>query len=160
MVFEDLFHKWCPLQLYVRVFSFSVAMSVQCTRSASSVTSSSLRVQATWKGAGAPLDREIPFRIEIPRKGVRNPGKDAIKQVGMTIIKRETCDRDDGPHPRMWCLCSPLWWSGEPVGPFTTLKRVNPNKQAMLIYWLQNKQLTLLIWEGIKEVLTSHYFIH
>ncbi len=32
-------------------------------------------VYVKWKGAGAPHDREIPFRIEIPRNRSRNSRK-------------------------------------------------------------------------------------
>ena len=41
------------------------------------------------------------------------------EQVWNTINKRET--QQLGPHPRMLCLCSPLWRSGGPVG--STLTR-------------------------------------
>jgi len=84
------------------------------------------RIQETW---GKHLTERGPGRLlagNTPRLGAKrqigSSGNlwECYEQVWNTINKRET--QQLGLHPRMLCLCSPLWRSGGPVGSYIDKK--------------------------------------
>ncbi len=69
------------------------------------------------KGACGPLTGDTP---RIGAKGQIGSGESLGKCQEASLeydIKERSSS--NGPHPRMRCLCSPLWWSGEPDGRYT-----------------------------------------
>jgi hypothetical protein len=46
------------------------------------------------------------------------------QSVGSSEYDIKERSNSSGPHPRMFCLCSPLWWSGDPDGRSNWKRRV------------------------------------